>query len=355
MADQDRIAKLIEAWEPQIRAAFLAAVKTWRDRIVLADLVTMLKRGDVEGAIRAVGLEPARFRPLDVALTQAYEAGGIDATLQIRPQMGPLGLRISPVFDVRASSAEAWLRDYTAGLIRQITDDQRDAIRQILAPLQSGQDAMLTGETPQKLALDLVGRINRATGHREGGLLGLTTQQAQWATNYERELTGVPDVGALSRKLRDRRFDAAVRKAIAADQPIPAKTREAMVAAYRNRSLLYRANTIAQNEASTVMHESQVEAWDQAIRRGAVAEANVRRFWITAQDDHVRPTHRAVPGMNPEGVGLHAPFQTPKGPTMQPGWAFDPGCRCRVRVRVIEDALPAPRPSPLPQLVPALA
>jgi hypothetical protein len=350
----DRIEELMKTWEPKIRDAVLVAIRTIRDRVVLSDLVALLRRGDVEGAIRYVGLEPAAFRPVGSVLEQGYEAGGVDATLQIKPRMGPLGVRIAAVFDVKAPGAEAFLRNYTANLITQISDETRAAVRQVLAPLQSGQDPMLTGNTPEKLALDLVGRINRATGHREGGILGLTREQAAWGANYEAELTGVPKASALTRKLRDQRFDPAVRRAIAADQPIPAKTRQAMIAAYRNRTLRMRANTIAVNEASTIMHSSQVEAWDQAIRRGAATESQVRRFWITAGDDRVRPSHAAVPGMNPEGVGLHAAFNTPKGPTMQPGWAFDPGCRCRVRVRVVEEP-PAPSPIPLrtPALVPA--
>jgi hypothetical protein len=219
-------------------------------------------------------------------------------------------------------------------------------VRQVLAPLRDplGSSPMLTGETPQKLALDLVGRVSRATGRREGGFLGLTSEQATWARNYEISLGDVeakvpPSADALTRKLRDRRFDRTVAKAIREGQPIPDETRQAMVAAYRNRTLRYRAETIALNEASTALHAAQIEAWDQAVARGAVAEVNVRRFWITAGDDHVRPTHRAVPAMNRGGVGLHEAFQTPKGPTMQPGWQFDPGCRCRVRVRIVENAL----------------
>lgn len=351
----DRIEDLLKAWEPEIRAAFLAAIKEIRDRVRLNDLVALLKAGDVEGAIKAVGIEPAAFRPLGLTLERAFEAGGIDATLAIKPVTGPLGIRVAPLFDVKAISAETWLRQHTTDLITQITEDQRTLIKRVLAPLSSGQDPMLTGDTPQKLALDLVGRVSRMTNRREGGLLGLTTQQATWAQNYEAELQGVPSAEALTRTLRDKRFDRTVKKAIDAQKPIPAETREAMVAAYRNRTLLYRANTIALNEASTVAHQSQVEAWDQAIRRGAATEAQVRRFWITAGDDHVRPSHRAVPGMNDHGVGLHEPFATPKGPTLQPGWAFDPGCRCRVRVRVIEEAAPEPRPTPLRSLVPVLA
>jgi len=344
----DRIERLMKDWEPRLRKAFLQAVKEHRSRIKVSDLVALLKAGDIEGAVRFVGLEPAAFLPLDRAIEAAYVAGGVDANQGI-------GLRIAP-FDIRAPGARSFLESHTTDLIRQITEDQRAMIRDVLAPLRNplGADPMLTGDTPQKLALDLVGRVSKVTGQREGGLLGLTSQQAQWAVNYERELIEA-DPAAITRKLRDKRFDRTVQKAIKAGTPIPAETRQAMVATYRNRALLLRANTIALNEASTALHASQIEAWEQAIARGAVAESAVRRFWITAGDDHVRPTHRMVPGMNKAGVGLHEPFQTPKGPTMQPGWSFDPGCRCRVRVRVVEEASPAPRPTPRqsPLLVPA--
>lgn len=337
----DRIEKLVALWEPRVRDAFLASVKDIRDAINMSHLVDLLKRGDVEGAIRAVGLDPARFRPLSRIIEQAYEAGGIDATAGITVTRGPLGIRINPVFDVRAPAADLWLRTHTTDLIRQITEDQRTLIVEALRPLLSGRDPMLTGDTPQKLALDLVGRISPVTGHREGGILGLTREQAQWARNYEVSLGDVqakvpPSADALTRQLRDKRFDRTVAKAIREGQPIPAKTRQAMVAAYRNRTLRYRAETIALNEAGTSAHASQIEAWDQAIARGAVVEDKVRRFWITEGDTHVRPTHRLIPGMNEGGVRLHSEFQTPKGPTMQPGWQFDPGCRCRVRVRIVE-------------------
>ena len=141
---------------------------------------------------------------------------------------------------------------------------------------------------------------------------------------------------ALTRKLRDRRFDRTVQKAIREGKPIPAETRQAMAAAYRNRALRFRAESIAGNEAGLALQEAQDEAWRQAIARGAVQEQDVRRFWVTAGDDRVRPTHRAVPGMNKAGVGLREPFQTPKGPAMQPGWSFDPGCRCRTLIRIVE-------------------
>lgn len=324
----DRIAALMETWEPRLKSAFLSAVKDLRDRVDVRGLTALLKAGDVEGAIRFVGLDPVAFRPVALAIEQAFEAGGRDA-------MEGIGLRIAPLFDVRAPTADQWLRGHTTDLIRQITEDQRQVIRTILAPLRSGLDPMLTGETPQKLALDLVGRLNRATGHREGGVLGLDSQKVEWASNYADELAS-GDPKALTRRLRSRNFDRTVEKAIREGRSIPPEMQAKMVAAYRNRALALRARTIAENEASTALHAAQAEAWEQAIRRGAVEEGQVRRFWLTSQDERVRRSHRLIPGMNKDGVGLHQPFQTPHGPTMQPGWSFEPGCRCRVRVRVVE-------------------
>jgi hypothetical protein len=328
----DRLAKLISDWEPQIAEAFLAAVREITNEVRFSDLVAAIKAGDVEGAIRLVGLDPLQFRALDRAIEQAFEEAGVQTMQGMR---GPLGLRLAPRFDFRAPDAQAWLRSHATELIRQITDDQRVLIRQALAPLRSPLDPMITGDTPQKLALDLVGRVNRATNAREGGILGLTSQQARWAANYAREVANA-DPAALTRLLRDRRYDATIRKAIRTGQPIAKDLQERMVEAYRSRALRRRAETIALNEAGEVLHRAQQEAWDQVIARGVVAETRVRRFWITVGDDRVRPTHAAVPGMNKKGVGLKQPFQTPKGPALNPGWSFDPGCRCRVRIRLAE-------------------
>lgn len=328
----DRIERLLKDWEPQIKAAFLESVKTIRDRVVLADLVRALKAGNIEAALSIVGIEPVNFRPLAATLERFFEAAGIDATVGVNQGRG-VGLAI---FDVRAPRADNWIRTHATQLITQITEDQRQMVREALSPLRLGGDQLLTGDTPQKLALDLVGRVSTVTRRREGGVLGLNAEQAKWAQSYADSLADVPKADALTRKLRDKRFDRTVAKAIREGTPIPAKTREAMVEAYRNRALRLRAETIALNEASEVAHEAQVEAWRQAVGRGVVAEAAVKRFWLDAEDSHVRPWHREVKKMNPNGVGLEQPFATPKGPTMQPGWRFDPGCRCRVRVRVVD-------------------
>lgn len=337
MAAQDRIAQLLATWEPALKAAFLEAVDGIRSRVRLSELVKALERGDVEQALQLVGIDPPALRPFESALERAFEGSGQDITQAIARMRRANDPR--PLFDYRQPGAEGWVRSHAEILIRDVVADQTVMVRQNL------EAGLILGQSPQTTALNLVGRINRATGKREGGYIGLTASQETWARNYEAELAGSPpDAAALTRKLRDRRFDRTVAKAIREGKPIPAETRQAMAAAYRNRALMFRAGRIAEVEAHLALQEAQDEAWRQAIARGAVQEQDVRRYWLTVGDDRVRPTHRAVPGMNKAGVGLREPFQTPKGPAMQPGWSFDPGCRCRTLIRIVEAQNPGAIP-----------
>jgi hypothetical protein len=325
-----RIEDLLDQWEPTVRAAFLAAVYSIRDSAQIGVIIARLEKHDIDGAIRAVGLDPIKFRPLDTAIAQAYEAGGSGAVRDVPSLIEPDGFRLNVVFDPSHPRAAAWLREHGLTLITQITDDQREMVRGHLnAALESGQNE-------RTVALDLVGRVNRATGHREGGVIGLTTTQEQWARNYAAELA-TPDTAeqSLVRNLRDRRFDAAVRRSVKDGKPIPAETREKMVTAYRNRALRYRAETIGRTETLTALHQASNEMYQQAIDEGVITEAQVRRFWVTAGDERVRATHRLIPGMNSGGVGLNQQFITPDGPFLFP--PAGPNCRCHVRVQ-IQDA-----------------
>lgn len=81
-----------------------------------------------------------------------------------------------------------------------------------------------------------------------------------------------------------------------------------------------------------IAETTKLTAWRIAQRLGFLSP-ETRRFWHTAGDERVRHTHRAVPGMNPNGVGLSEPFKTPIGPAMHP--PLEINCRCRVRLRKV--------------------
>lgn len=321
----NRFDHLIDEWDPRLRKAFLDGVYRLRDRAQINAIAERLERGDVEGALRGVGIDPTSFRNLDKTIGEAFEAGG-EFTARQFPAVRQAGLRTIIQFNIRNASSERWLREYSGALIREVVDDQRFMVRQILTA------GMVDGINPRSVALDLVGRVNPATGRREGGIIGLTSTQAQWVRNYEAELRDPASYGAaLTRKLRDKRFDAAINKAIRTGEPIPAATRDAMVRNYRNRALRYRAETIARTEAMRSLHAAQDEAINQAVESGAFTRDQVKLIWRTARDKRVRDTHWIMHG---DEVGLGEAFITGSGARLR--YPADPegppeetiNCRC---------------------------
>ncbi|CAL8972858.1 hypothetical protein RHODGE_RHODGE_01024 [Rhodoplanes serenus] len=330
MASNRGIEALVEQWDPVLRRAFLAAIAAIQDRVQVSLVAELLERGDIIGAIETVGLDPVAFRPLDAAIMQAFEAGGSDTADRIPALRQPSGHRLQVRFDVRNPRAETWLREHSSALVTEIIADQRQAIRQHLTA------GMERGDNPRTVAVDLVGRINPATGRREGGAIGLTAAQEEWCRRYAAELAS-GDRAALTRALRDRRFDRTVEKALREGAPLDPGTIAKMVAAYRNRALKYRADVIGRTEAMRALHRSQIEAFEQAIGLGQVDEAAVTKVWRSSSDARVRDSHRALHG---KAVGFRAAFVSPSGARLQfPGDPDAPAsetvqCRCWMSVRI---------------------
>lgn len=316
--------QLIASWERPLRDAFLDGVYRMRDAAQIALIAERLEKGDVEGALRAVGIDASRFRELDAKMAEAFAAGGRFTENRIPATRDPNGYRLDFLFDIRNPRAEAWLRSHSSWLIREIAEDQRNMARQFLV------QGMEDGRNPNSVALDLVGRVNRQTGRREGGYIGLTTTQQEWARNYARELaTG--DVAALDRKMRDKKFDARVRRAVKEGRGLTSEEAIPMMRAYLNRALLERGRSIARTEAMAAMHASAEESMRQAIEGGQVSEAAVTKTWRSASDARVRDTHRS---MNGQKVAFRADFVSPSGARLKhPGDPTAPAseiirCRC---------------------------
>lgn len=324
----NRFDQLIRAWEPHLQKAFLDAIYAVRNAAQVDQIARMLDRGDIDGAVRAVGLDPTQFRIFDKTFEAAYEAGGV-ATVNALPLMHDSdGFRVKFQFSIRNPVAEQWLRQYSSTMITGIVDDQRTMIRGFL---QAGLEA---GANPRTTALDLVGRVG-ASGNREGGTIGLTQSQEQWVRNYAQELENDP-AASLTRTLRDARFDKTVAKAIKSGEPIGADLRAKMVTAYRNRALRYRAETIARSETIRALHTAQEQALDQAVQGGGIDAGAITMTWRSAHDTRVRDAHRELDG---ETIARGGVFQSSLGPIRYPG---DPSasiantinCRCWLEPKV---------------------
>ncbi len=218
-------------------------------------------------------------------------------------------------------------------LVTAIVEDQREAVRVVLTA------SMEAGRGPRAAALDIVGRVNRATGRREGGILGLTSRQAEYVTNMRAELRD-PDrmAGYFTRTRRDRRFDGMVRRAMREGKPVAAADVDRISGRYSDRLLKLRGETIARTELMQSLHEAQDEGLRQMVDRGALRTEQIMREWSAASDAATRPTHAAAHGQRRR---QGEPFMVGGYQMMHPGdrslgapAAEVIACRCHLRVEL---------------------
>lgn len=323
-----RLKALLDRLEPETRNAFLGAVQTVRDGVLIAALVQAISAGDVEAATRAVGMDRAVFNRYEGVLANAFATGGALGTDAVpAPLRRAAGVVVR--FDVRNPRAEAWLARESSTLIEGIVSDQRDAIRKALtAGLEQGLN-------PRTVALDIAGRVEN--GRRVGGLVGLTSRQTDYAISARAELTQL-DANYFTRQLRDKRFDATVKRAIADGKPLAQADIDRIVNRYSDRLLKHRGDNIGRTEAIRALHAGRLEGMKQGLERTNVSADMVTKVWRTASDERVRDSHVAMDGV--EVQGLDTPFVLPSGFALaHPNDPAGPpeetiNCRCSFEMRV---------------------
>ena len=334
--DKQLFEELLVRFGQEIAEAFRKAIEDLTSAADLQRFITAVQAGDIEAAIRALHLDPAALGPLQDAIQQAYAAAGQTAAAGMPTLKDPAGAKLVIRFNARNVRAEAWLRDHSSELVTRILEDQRTAVRTALV------SGMVRGAGPRTVALEIVGRVDRSTGKRQGGIIGLTSQQERFADTARDELaSGDPEKlrNYLTRKLRDRRFDPTVKKAIEAEKPVPAAVAAKAVTKYKSKLLKHRGDTIGRTEALTSLRAAKHETYLQAVESGSLDETAVRRTWRDVGDLRVRHTHSRMDG---DTVGLREPFKSPSGARLLfPGdtslgapAAEIIACRCDVDYRI---------------------
>lgn len=306
------IQSLVNSSEAALRTAFLEAVRDARLVVPLERLAELVQLGRVEEAI--AGLEVLAPR-VNQAAVDAYTASGANTALLIQRETDRL-------FDfnlLNARSVDSLART-RARLIRSLTDESRQAARLVL------QNAAQRGLVPRVAAREL-----RAS-------LGLTPRQAQIVENY-RDALQRGSVDALQRRLRDRRFDRTVRRAVRGERALTPQQIDRMVGRYRERWVAHRAETVALTEARRAVSQADEDIWLDAVDRGVVTRQEVEGIWRTRKDGLVRDTHD---GMEGQVRPLGQPFRSDRGNLLR--FPADPGapaeetvnCRCVVARRVVQ-------------------
>lgn len=346
LTPRERFEQLVATYEPSLRLAFIEAIHDIRSSITLKRIVERLEQRDLSGAIAAMGLDEAAFLPLDEAIRLAFNGGGVAEVSSMPALRDPQGYKVIIRFDTRNLEAERWLRDHSSTMVTRIIDEQRETIRETL------EEGLQRGDNPTRTALDVVGRVSRATGRREGGIIGLSAPQAQYVAAARRELASGSESSMrnyLQRTRRDKRFDSVVLKSIKSGKPLSADVAEKITARYSDKLLRLRADTIALNETMSALNEAKMQSYRQAIAKGAVNVQQLTKSWHTVRDDRVRHTHHA---MNGQVVPFEGHFVSPSGALLS--YPHDPsapasetiGCRCWMNVKMdfVADIFPGARP-----------
>lgn len=311
----ERLERLLDDEEVRIATIFRTAISDLQDELDLDELADLIEAGRQDEAIER--LQHAAERLGTASNVTFMTAGQSTAEFLARAGVGRF------VFDVVNDLAVAAMQANRLTLVREFTDEQRRAT----------QTALLTG---------IEAGINpRAQARNFRQSIGLTTRQWAAVTNYRRALesVGTDDravADALSRELRDRRFDRTVRAAVARQRPLGAAKIDQMVERYTQRFIKYRSEVIGRTEALRAVHEGNEEGYRQAIANGTIDAERLRRTWSTRLDGRERDTHLLLNG---EEKRWGEPWVTRHGAIRYPGDPEAPAaetiqCRCALQTRI---------------------
>lgn len=274
----------LDQFPERVKAAFADAIFSARAAVDVAALVDALERGDAAGAVAQIELTESQLWRMAEEVRGVYLWSG-DAQISAVAPAGFGGA--SWRFDGSNPIAQDWIATRGADLAQGIVADTKAATqRAILDVLESPMDRSL-----RAAALDIVGRTNKTTGRREGGILGLTAEQTDYAISARAELTRL-DPHYFTRARRDKRYDAIVRKAIESGKALTQAEIDRITGRYKDRLLSYRGDLISQHETFAAQAAAREEAMRQTLLRNDV-EAITKRWQLGFPKEH-RANHVAL-------------------------------------------------------------
>ena len=276
LPEQKRLERLIASYERKIREGFRSKVEEARRKVGLDELAALIESGNIEGALAVALAIPQEVNALAVA---AFLAAAEQTSKEIFTAIG-----IDVQFDDAQDNALRIMRNRALQVSSQFTHKQEEAIREVLL------DGIRRGVNPRQQAIALRNSI------------GLTAKQVKAVNNF-RDMLEEGSKEVLTRKLRDKRFDRTINRAIREGKRIERARIDKMVSRYRERYIKYRASTIAQTEALSAVHQGKEEMFNTAIAQGHIIREKLEGTWVTVQDARRRHHHATMQGQKqPHGA-----------------------------------------------------
>lgn len=268
---ESRILGLIGKAEPRLRDALLNAVYAARTELSLNEIVKLLEAGLFDEAIDRAATVGA------ISLAEEY-AAVYTATGQAGAKFLTDAIGVVVGFDQVNHRAVQYMQSERLRFIQDFTSEQRRATRDALT------DGIRRGLNPKDQARNFRNSI------------GLTQRQQAAVINY-RNLLSEGSSEALTRQLRDRRFDSTIRRSIATKDPLTTTQIKRMTDRYGERYLKYRAEVIGRTEALRAVHAGNDELYHQAVEQGHFGAHQVERTWNTSRDGRERQSHAQLNGL----------------------------------------------------------
>lgn len=319
----DPLLLIAKTTQPHLAAAFHRAFGELKSRLDDRFVHQAMSSGNLLGALNpALDAFRSALQGTKVYLANAHLQAHTVTSDQVKGTIRKAVVQFD--LDTLPQSTQDALDGYDFNLIQQVTDDVRAGIANTI------NQGIKSGWAPAKMARQIRGSI------------GLTDSQTQAVDNYRNLLeNGSPD--ALTRQLRDFRFDGTVQEAVDGNRTLDPGQVDAMVGRYEDRYVAYRANTIARYEALRAANAGAYDAIQQAIDDGTLDSDKVYTVWQISDDELTCEKCRSIVDEQPDGVPYGTPFSwntIPKtkrgrgqsGQVMYP--ALHPSCRCTIAFRI---------------------
>lgn len=291
---RERLERRARALAADLRTALLRSYDLLRKRLTDQELERLASGEDLAQVVT----DPDARRALD--LVQRELRAGVEASGRAWAQDVP-GVGRGIAFNVLNPDVVTAIQGLNTRVMQTFTDTVREAIR------TQTEIGIRAGVNPRTTARHL----------REA--VGLAPNQVRAIDNFRRMLEE-GDREALTRALRDRRFDGTLARAFDGDGLTEAQI-DRMTEAYRRRMQAFHAETIARTAALDAQRLGQHLTWQGAVERGDVDGDQLTKRWSGTLDDRERATHLAMEGETVAWDALYSNGQ------MQPGDS-EYNCRC---------------------------
>ena len=311
-----RLQRLIRQQNPRFASGFRLLVKQIKRDVDLVEIAALIEAGRLEEALT---ITLARTPRLGNLWVDSYVTAAKDTAKFLNREVASIVVD----FDQTNPFAMRIARENQLRLVNGFGDVQRRATREALI------DGIQTGANP----------LQQARNFKDS--IGLTERQVRAVNNYKR-LLREGDAEALTRELRDKRFDRTVRRAMESGRPLTEAQLDKMTDRYRERYLQYRSRVIARTEALKSVHQGKHNMYQQAIENGDLDANNLMQEWETSMLDNVRDSHSDMHGQIQPWGQL---FISGKGNATEMPGGFgvpeeDIQCACAVGTRITKITAP---------------